>query len=77
LSFAPLNFQHGVLLARDIGSQSGAARATSMTRIYDVPTVALVLLPHPNPHTDCRNTPNPFTPTSINELVRHLSGGLQ
>ena len=44
LSFAPLNFQHGVLLARDIGHQSGAARATSMTRIYDVPTVALVLL---------------------------------
>jgi hypothetical protein len=44
LSFAPLNFQHGVLLARDIGRQANAAHATSMTRIYDVPTVALVLL---------------------------------
>jgi hypothetical protein len=44
LSFAPANFQHGVLLARDIGRQADAAHATSMTRIYDVPTVALVLL---------------------------------
>jgi hypothetical protein len=44
LSFAPVNFQHGVLLARDIGRQADAAHATSMTRVYDVPTVALVLL---------------------------------
>jgi hypothetical protein len=44
LSFAPANFQHGVLLARDIGRQADAAHATGMTRIYDVPTVALVLL---------------------------------
>jgi hypothetical protein len=44
LSFAPVNFHHGVLLARDIGCPADAAHATSMTRIYDVPTVALVLL---------------------------------
>ena len=44
LSFAPMNFQHGVLLARDIDPGANAAHATSMTRVYDVPAVALVLL---------------------------------
>jgi hypothetical protein len=44
LSFPPLHFSHGVLLSRDIGCQANATHATSMTRIYDVPTDALVLL---------------------------------
>jgi hypothetical protein len=43
LSFTPANFRHGILLSRDIGWRE-VAQADSLTRIYDVPTTALVLL---------------------------------
>jgi hypothetical protein len=64
----PANFQHGVLLARDIGRQADAVHAASMTRIYDVPTVALVLLREHDYVTDRALVT--VTRESVNSTVR-------
>ena len=74
LSFTPTNFPHGTLLARDIGSR-GAAQATGMTRIYDVPAVALVVL-HELDYVNARVLKT-MAQESVNSTVRDWPASLQ
>ena len=75
LSFAPANFRHGVLLARDIGHQVDATHATSMTRIYDVETVALVALREQDYVTE--HALVTFVRESVNTTVRDWPASLE
>jgi hypothetical protein len=75
LSFTPANFRHGVLLARDIGGDSGDPPTTGMTRIYDVPRTAFVVL-HENDYLTGRALVT-MARESVNSTVRDWPASLQ